>query len=255
MTEGLGLWAYGVVDGGAAGPSAPPGVDPAHDVESICHLGLAVVVSPVPLDTFGEGSLPESLEDLDRLEILARVHNEVLQEALRHGAVVPFRICTIFENAAGVKEMLARQRSRLTAALERLQGMAEWGVKAYVVGSAGPAAVASEPTSGTDYLHRKLADRDAAVIAQQALDTAVEGLHARLQERAADAVLNPPQHGELWAQRGEMVLNAAYLVANVDADRFGALVAELAGRHRSDGLEVELTGPWPAYNFSEPVPR
>jgi hypothetical protein len=82
--------------------------------------------------------------------------------------------------------------------------------------------------------------------------TAVEGLHARLCERAAGAALHPPQHRELSAHRNEMVLNAVYLVADGDADAFGALVAALA--RRSHGLALELTGPWPAYNFSEAVP-
>ena len=253
VTEDLALWAYGVLDGDIAGSSAPAGVDPAHEVELIRHVGLAVIVSPVPLDDLGERSLHESLEDLDRLEILARVHNEVLREAMRHGAVVPFRIGTIFESAAGVKEMLALQHRRLTAALKRLQGRAEWGVKAYAVGGTGHGAAASEPASGTDYLRRKLADRTAVVIAQRALDSAVEALHARLRERAADAVLNPPHHRELSGPTKEMVLNAAYLVADGDAEGFAALVADLARRHRPDGLELELTGPWPAYNFSQPA--
>jgi hypothetical protein len=133
--------------------------------------------------------------------------------------------------------------------------MAEWGVKAYAVGAAGGDGVASEPSSGTAYLLRKRAQRDAAVIAQQALDTAVERVHARLRERAAEAVLNPPRHSELTAHRGEMVLNAAYLVAEVEAEGFRALVADLADRHRRDGVELELSGPWPAYNFSAAVAR
>jgi hypothetical protein len=253
--EGLGLWTYGVLDGDAAGPSARRGVDPAHDVELIRHAGLAAIVSPVPLDVFGELSLHESLEDLERLERLARVHNGVLHEALHHGGVVPFRICTIYESAARVKEMLAREGAQLTAVLQGLHGMAEWGVKAYAVGAAGGDAVASEPSSGTAYLLRKRAQRDAAVIAQQALDTAVERVHARLRERAAEAVLNPPRHSELTAHRGEMVLNAAYLVAEVEAEGFRALVADLADRHRRDGVELELSGPWPAYNFSAAVAR
>jgi hypothetical protein len=47
-----------------------------------------------------------------------------------------------------------------------------------------------------------------------------------------------------------MVLNAAYLVADGDVEGFRALVADLAGHHRNGGVEVELTGPWPAYHFS-----
>jgi hypothetical protein len=253
--EGLGLWTYGVLDGNAAAPRARRGVDPAHDVELIRHAGLAAIVSPVALDVFGEIPLRESLEDLERLEMLARVHNGVLHEALQLGGVVPFRICTIYESAAGVRQMLAREKAQLATVLRGLHGMAEWGVKAYAVVAAGDEGVAPEPSSGTDYLLRRRARRDAAVIARRAMDTVIEEVHARLRRRAADAVLNPPQNIDLSAHRGDMVLNASYLVAAVDAEGFRGLVAVLARRHRPDGVDLELTGPWPAYNFSEAVAR
>jgi hypothetical protein len=147
--------------------------------------------------------------------------------------------------------MLERERDHLTAALRRLRGAAEWGVKAYAVGPVDDEEAAAEPSSGTDYLSRKRADRDAAEIAREAVDAVVESVHARLRERAADAVLSPPQTGPLAAHDGEMVLNAAYLVGDADVTGFSALVDELAGRHGQDGLELELTGPWPAYHFSE----
>jgi hypothetical protein len=83
----------------------------------------------------------------------------------------------------------------------------------------------------------------------------VEDVHARLCERAADAVLSPPQASRLTGREAEMVLNGAYLVADVEVDDFQALVAELAGRHRADGVQLELTGPWPAFHFSEAAAR
>jgi hypothetical protein len=246
-----GLWAYGVLDGDAADPPERRGVDPAHDVELIRYAGLAAVVSEVPLDEFDERGLQEALEDLDRLEVLARAHERVLDEALGHGAVVPFRMCTIYESPARVQEMLARERDHLTAALRRLRGMEEWGVKAYAVAGVAGVETAAEPSSGTDYLSLKRADRETAEIARQVVDAAAEAVHAGLRERAADAVLSPPQTGPLAGHEGEMVLNAAYLVAEADVDGFRAFVADLAGRHAREGLELELTGPWPAYHFSE----
>lgn len=250
-----GLWAYGVLAGDVADPLERRGVDPDHDVELIRHAGLAAIVSQVPLDEFGERGLHESLEDLNRLEVLARAHERVLDEALGRGAVVPFRICTIYESAARVQEMLARERDHLTAALARLRGMAEWGVKAYAVRHVDGEGAAAAPASGTDYLSRKTADRDAAEIARQAVDAALDAVHAQLRERAADAVLSPPQAGPLSGHEGEMVFNAAYLVADAEIDGFSALVAELADRHARDGLELALTGPWPAYHFSEAAAR
>jgi len=79
---------------------------------------------------------------------------------------------------------LARQRSRLTASLERLRGRAEWGVKAYAVDGDGPRRGARQSRRrAPTHFRRKLADRNAVAIAQQALDTMVEALHARLRER------------------------------------------------------------------------
>ena len=59
----------------------------------------------------------------------------------------------------------------------------------------------------------------------------------------------PPQNRELSGHEGEMLLNAAYLV---EAQRVADLrerAAELAERHAAVGARIELTGPWPPYNF------
>jgi hypothetical protein len=255
--ERLALWLYGVMDGDAAGPPERLGIDLVHDVELIRRDGLAALVSAVPLSEFDESGLRETLEDLDKLEVLARAHERVLDDALEAGAVVPFRICTIYASAARVEEMLDREHEPLTAALRRLRGTAEWGVKAYAVAGAQGASgeAAGEPVSGADYLRRRRAAREAAEGARQAVDTAVDRVHACLRERAAAAVLSAPQDRRLTGREAEMVLNGAYLVPDADAEDFRTLVAELAARHRSDGMQLELTGPWPAYHFSEAAAR
>jgi Gas vesicle synthesis protein GvpL/GvpF len=46
-----------------------------------------------------------------------------------------------------------------------------------------------------------------------------------------------------------MVLNGVYLVENEHRDEFLSLVNALQEKHEADGLELEATGPWPAYNF------
>jgi hypothetical protein len=250
-----GLWVYGVLDGDVASPPPGRGVDGAHVVELIRHADLAAAASHVPLDEFGEEGLRESLEDLDRLEALARAHERVLDEALRMGTVVPFPICTVYEGAEGVRQMLERERGPLAAALRRLRGTAEWGVKAYMVeredGGTAPAA----PASGTDYLARKRTARDASETARRGLEATVEAVDARLRERAAGAVLSPPQDRRLSGHEGQMLLNAAYLVPDADADAFRSLFDEIVGGLREGSLELMLTGPWPPYHFSEAAAR
>ena len=46
-----------------------------------------------------------------------------------------------------------------------------------------------------------------------------------------------------------MILNVAYLLEDDQSDAFAAEVDEL--RTRLPGIRVELTGPWPAYSFTE----
>jgi hypothetical protein len=251
--EGLGLWVYGVVNGEAPDPSRRQGVDGRHDVELIRHAGLAALASAVPLDEFREDVLEERLEDLEYLEALARAHERVLDDVLAAGPVVPLRICTIYESADRVREMLERERAPLADALHRLSGTTEWGVKAYLgAGDEAPADTAAAPgsASGVDYLARKRDQRDAADAAQRAADATVEKIHRRLSELAIDAVLSPPQDPRLSGQTREMLLNAAYLVPKARTDEFQSLVRILTRRHAPDGIVVELTGPWPAYHFA-----
>jgi hypothetical protein len=52
-----------------------------------------------------------------------------------------------------------------------------------------------------------------------------------------------------------MLLNAAYLVETTRVDELRDAAAELEARHAPLGARVQLTGPWPPYNFvpSEPL--
>lgn len=235
------FWIYGVQDGAIAQPPAGNGVDPARPVERVQHAGLTAVASRVDSERFGADALRGALEDLDTLGAIARTHDRVLGEALLAGAVVPFRICTLFSGEAGVRAMLERERVWLAETLERLRGRSEWGVKAYA--PAASAAPAPAPATGAEYL----AGKRAAADAQRALETAVAAMHERLADAADAAMLSPPHDPRLTGRAEEMVLNGAYLVADTDVTAFRALAAGLGALH---GMALEVTGPWPAYHFS-----
>jgi Gas vesicle synthesis protein GvpL/GvpF len=246
-SSGHGLWVYGIVDGGAPDPDpALEGVDGAP-VQAIRAAGLTALASAVPLDRFGADALEASLEDLQRLEALARAHQHVLDRALERGGVVPFRLCTIYDGPDHVREMLEREREALGATLDRVRGAAEWGVKAYVV--AAPARAPAAAASGAAWIERKREDRAAAEAARDAADQRAATIHARLGEHAAASALSRPHDRRLSGHEGEMVLNGAYLVASAQADAFGAVVDALAREHEADGVRLELTGPWAPYHF------
>jgi Gas vesicle synthesis protein GvpL/GvpF len=257
---GDGTWAYCITRASDA-----PAIEGVHGapVERIEEGGLAVLVSRVPLSEFGEHALRRNLNDLDWLERVARDHEAVLERALEEGTIVPLRICTIFADERGAGRMLSEQRSVLDTALDVLDGREEWGVKLTVDRAALETAArdrASEVSdeelegrsAGGAYMLRRRQERQLREAADRLAGGIAEDVHARLQDWATDAVVNRPQNPELSGHEGDMLLNASYLVEAAKVERLHELVDELRERHRELGARIELTGPWPPYNF---VPR
>ena len=260
VPTGDGLWAYCITRA-----SDPPAITGVHgsQVARIEADGLAVLVSRVPLAEFGEDALRRNLNDLDWLERVARDHETVLEKTLASGTIVPLRICTIFTDDEGAALMLTERRTALDTALDVLEGREEWGVKLTVDRAALEAAARERAPNDLDqplegqsaggaYMLRRRQERQLREAADRLAGGLAEDVHARLQDWATDAVVNPPQNPELSGHEGDMLLNAAYLVEAAKVERLHDLVEELSERHRELGARIELTGPWPPYNF---VPR
>lgn len=242
------LWAYGVVDAGAALPAGLVGVA-GGVVAPVTTGGLTALVAPVPRGEFAAEPLREHLNDLPWLELVAREHEAVLEQVLGRATVVPLRLCTLFEDAAGVERMLEREHDALRDALARLEGRQEWGVKVLVDRARlAPAATAdAHGEGGAAYFARRRGEQAAREEARAAALALADDVHAALAALAADAVRLRAQNRELSRHDGEMVLNAAYLVS--DPGELRTRVAELQERHGERGARIELTGPWPPYNF------
>ena len=256
------LWAYCVLRAGDAHPPGMQGVDDSGPVERVEAAGLAALVSRVPASDFGADPLRENLNDLTWLERVARAHEAVLDQSLRMSTMVPLRLCTLYESEDSVRRMLERERDAFTEALDELAGREEWGLKMLV----DPDQLAREARATSDeaerfeqeldatsgggaYMLRRRFERHVRELSDSLAREVAEQVHARVQDWAIDAVSLPPQNRDLSGHEGEMLLNAAYLIESDRVDGLEELVAELEARYESLGAQLELTGPWPPYNF------
>lgn len=252
---GVGHYLYCVMTAGARPPLDDlTGVDAAHPVESFEHAGLAAVTGRVSLAEFGSGPLERNLNDLDWLARTARRHQAVLDRALASGPIVPLRLCTIFADRERIRSMLEREHDALADTLARLGDRTEWGVKVIADARALRGPEPESEQTGTAYLARRSRERRAHEEAQGLALRAAEEVHERLRQHASQATLLRPQSHELSGREGEMILNGAYLVDRAGVDRFRATAEELAERQRPLGLALEVSGPWPPYNFVD-APR
>jgi len=258
------LWAYCVVAAGRPHPEGVVGVDGRHPVEHLEAGGLAVLTSRVPLSEFAEEPLRRNLNDFQWLERVARRHEAVLEATLAHTTIVPLRMCTIFADEPGVRDMLEAQRDALSSALEALRGREEWAVKVLVdrarletaARDMDPALAPEVPAgqgTGTAYFGRRRAEQRLRDAADRLTAELAEDVHTRLRARATGAVVNRPQNPTISGYEGEMVLNGAYLVEQARTQELSTVVAELQEHYGTLGARLELSGPLPPFNFTGPA--
>jgi Gas vesicle synthesis protein GvpL/GvpF len=246
------VYLYAIGDATIADSDVPLGTTgvEAVPVRTVVEGPLAAVVASVDRDRFSEESIRARLEDLEWLEKLARTHHEVVDRIARAHSIAPVRMATVYLDDAGVRKLLRDHCAELAAALDRVRGRSEWGVKGYAApanegSGAEPEAVTSD-APGTSYLMRRRADRDRAAHRRERVAEAAEKLHHELAGLADDSRVYPPQDPRLTGRREEMILNAAYLVDEAGA----ALLAQRVDAATDDELRLELTGPWAPYSFT-----
>jgi gas vesicle protein GvpL/GvpF len=260
--DDAGWYLYGVV----AAERAPsrfdswPVVDPRHEVVVLAEGPLAGVTSRVSLQEFDQAALPDRLGDAAWLEQKIRAHEQVLEGVLTIAPVVPCRFCTVYRSEEDLRHFLSERGDALTQALATVAGRVELGVKAFVdrerFATGGAlrnesirelAERVSHGQGGRAYLEaRRLEQLVNDELATFKGEVGAD-LHSRLRAAAEDGLQLNLQRPELSGREEEMLFNGAYLVE--DKARFEQALTALADEYRESGVEFELTGPWPPYNF------
>jgi hypothetical protein len=250
--SGHSVYLYAVGDAGLAEDPELGGLSGVDDapVRAVVDGALAAVVASVDRDRYSEQALYEGLEDLDWLSRLARGHHHVVDALSGAYPVAPVRMATVYLDDERVRAMLRDHAADLGAALDRVRGRAEWGVKAYAAPVTGQpaqeAGMAASAGPGTAYLLRRKAERTRVADQRAAAAAAAERVHDDLAGVAVASRLYPPQDPRLTGVKDEMVLNAAYLTDEDGAEQ----LRRLLDRHSDGPLRLELTGPWAPYSFT-----
>ena len=260
MTEpgGHGSYIYGVTRGpDPATVTALSGVA-GRPVRVVAHGALAALVSTVDLTEFGEPGLRRNLEHLDWLEATARAHHAVLDAVALNGPVVPLRLATIYRSDDRVRALLAERGATFDAALSRVQGRTEWGLKVHLdagLDTGARSTPAVEPPDkdapGTAYLRRRRARLQSDEELRHTAMRGAEAIHRAVSAAAEAARRYPAQDGRLTGEPREMLLNAAYLLTGTDR----APLEQAVARAGTWPLRVEWTGPWVPYSFVELEPE
>jgi hypothetical protein len=264
--DDAGIYVYGIIERGAVSLPMIAGV--ANDTTVHLHVvgELAAVVSEVPLQEFGQSELEAKLSDLAWLEQSVRRHQAVLDQVLALTALAPMKFATIYLNATGLEAWLTEQQQSLWALLTRLRNRQEWGLKVLVDRAVLAERVATysetlrnlrlqiegKPQGAAYFLVRRIQEMTVEEVERLSFTLADE-VHRSLAGQSVAALLNalPSEDVEPEVQ---MVLNSAYLVADAQVAVLQRVVDAFAVEHAINGFRLQLTGPWPAYNFVAMAP-
>ena len=246
------IYAYGIVrsrDGGDLDGAAPIHGVCGSVVRPLAFGGLAALVSELPAD--GNIAIDDTSHDPDRIKSMVLDHHRVLQVVIEGRTVLPLRFGAVFFDDDGVTTALVKHGQELSEALERVEGVREWGVKIFCdhdvlrphLGQDSDAIriahqqIAAASAGRAFFLRRQL-ERLVEEEIRQAIARCIADSHRLLSAAArATATLNiqPPS---IHRRAGEMVSNAAYLVTRDGEDRFFALIDGLRDTCRRSGFDL-----------------
>lgn len=242
--------------------SLPAAIEEDAKLEWISVNTLAALVSQVPRETYSEERLAEHLTDATWTAIRAMRHETVVEYVAKRATVIPLRFGTIYLERAGVEQMLTEKHGELESIIQQLRGREEWGVNVYCdravlltsITSVSPVLRdlvqrAEQAPPGQSYLMQKKIEALKVEEARVAVNRIVDEIEATLKEQTDDArrlrilKVETTEHGELKAK-------FAFLVKRAGFEEFRDAAERLAQEHQAAGVRLELTGPWPVYNFT-----
>jgi hypothetical protein len=240
----------------------PAAIEADGALEMVIKDDLAAVVSSVPASEYGEEALQSRLDDPTWTALRAMRHEKVVEHFARKSSVVPLRFGTIYLERAGIEQMLSQRSVELRTIIEQLRGREEWGVNAYCDRSVLKTNITAlserlrelarqveAATPGRSYLIQKEIEalREKEVRAEV---KRVAGAIERELSNYGEAATRLRVLKDEGTEHGELIAKLAFLV---DLERFGEFreaAERLAREHAPAGFQLELTGPWPAYNFA-----
>jgi len=245
------------------------GIDGKGEVFTLSFRGLEAVVSEVSLEEFGSIEIQEKArQDLSWIKEKAVAHEKVIEEAIRKNdkilSLIPMRFGTIFKEKARLEESLDKDYSKVKEVLERIRDKQEWSVKVYLTNREKFERVIKEKNEAIKEKEKEIAtlpegmaffmeEELSEIVSREMeaeLNNMAEVFFEGLKKHAVDSVKNKILEKELTGKREPMILNAAYLIHKKEIKKFEKEVDDLNRRMEEEGYCLEVSGPWPAYNFT-----
>jgi hypothetical protein len=257
----LGIYLFCLMPAEPLPKIAGKGIDGEHPLLVETIGDVAAVFSEINHEDFSGPEGGKNLEDLAWVAPRALRHEEVVLSAMKQGLVLPVRFGTIFSSLAAAAEPLRQRRDVLDKYFRDTASKQEWTLKGYVDRprararmTAARLAVEKEQLAGLSpgkryFLEQKIkgaVDKDMAIwLKEMARD-----ILRVVREVSAGFSECRLQSQDVTGRDEEMFFNGALLVPDGSATDLQRITHEWNAGQKTQGLRIELSGPWPPYHFA-----
>jgi hypothetical protein len=225
-----------------------------------CSVALCSVICEVRREEFSGPEAELHLQQLSWVAPRALRHEAVIEEVMAQSPVLPARFGTLFSSANALTEFVDRHRETIALFLERVADHGEWSVKGWFdrkqaqpsLLSASRAAQQEQLSNlppGTRHFAEQRLRRDLEGELSAWLERTCHEIATDLTSYASDfreCVVAPGAHSESGIAE---VVNWAFLLPRSAIVPFQEYVKRSNLNYQSQGLLLQLSGPWPPYRF------
>ena len=238
-------------------PVKAKGVEFAKSIKVFPFKAIEAIVGKLDRKIDGAEIKNKLLTDPKWAEANILRHHEAIDRMFQKSAVIPMKFGIMYKTEKSLAGMLAKHYPKFKDLIFQLRDKKEWGVKAYFDRKKFIESLkkknkeiqilekrrSAAPEGMRWYIERKI-DEIIAQESEEEIKKELRHLIGKLEKYSEKARLNK-------ALAKDMILNAACLVKNNSLPSFSAFFHKLAKDTASNGIKLEITGPWPPYNFVE----
>lgn len=258
---GTGIYLFCLTPASPLRSIAGNGIDGEHPLFVEVVGDVAAVVSEVNLDDFSGPAARERLEDLAWVAPRALRHEDVVMTAMEHGPVLPVRFGTVFSSLTAVAEALRQRQEALKKFFRDTDGKQEWTLKGYVDlpqararMTAARLAAEKEQLAGLSPGKRYFLEQKIKGAVDKETTAGIKGMGEEIGKMARDASVGFSecrlQSREVTGRDDEMFFHGALLVPDGSVAAMEGVVDAWNTRQETQGLRIEISGPWPPYHFA-----
>ena len=240
---------------------AGTGIDGEHPLFVEVVGGVAAVLAEVDLNDFSGPEAKEKMEDLAWVAPRALRHEKVVMAAMEHGPVLPVRFGTVFSSLAAAAEPLWQCQDVLEKFFQDIAGKQEWILKGYVNLPQARArmkavrmAAEKEQLAGLSPGKRYFLEQKIKGAVDKETTSWLKGIGEEIGKLAKETSVGFSEcrfrSQEVTGRDEEMFFHGALLVPDGSVAALQGVIDAWNTRQDDQGLQIELSGPWPPYHFA-----